>query len=99
MSIQDAVRLGLMVVFLLFAGGAAHALQIKVQADQTQVPMGRTAVMDVAVTRDDGSAAPGCTVLPYVNGRRWGAHETTDASGRVQIPLPFPNPGTAQVRM
>lgn len=38
-------------------------------------------------------------LLPYVNGRRWGAHERVDENGRALFLLPMPNPGPARLQV
>ncbi|HOZ49462.1 MAG TPA: hypothetical protein PLO37_24020 [Candidatus Hydrogenedentes bacterium] len=81
----------------LLATGKASALEVTVRADRDRVAMGRTVQVEVTVRTDDGAPAAGVIVLPYVNGKRWGAHERSDDAGRVTIPLPLPNPGEAAI--
>ena len=75
----------------------AQPLDIQVQVDQTQVGMGRSVEVAAQVRRSDGTPAEGYLLLPYVNGRRWGAHEYADAEGRAVFHIPLPNPGPADI--
>jgi hypothetical protein len=84
---------------LAFACSPAVALQIDVETNRQEVPMGRTVQVDVTVTFDDGRPAAGCQTLSYVNGFRWGAHETTNDYGKARLYLPLPNPGTARIQV
>lgn len=58
--------------------------------------MGRVARLDAAVMGGDGA---NLVLLPFVNGRRWGAHERPDAGGRATFLLPLPNPGPAEIQV
>lgn len=60
--------------------------------------MGRTARIE-AVLQVDGKSAGDYVLLPFVNGRRWGAHERPDSKGRATFYLPLPNPGPAHVQV
>lgn len=93
-------------IFLALAAGVvpswparAESLNISIEADRDRVAMGRTLQVDVRVTLSDGQPAPGCWILPYVNERRWGAHELTDENGSAKLLLPLPNPGPAQIQV
>jgi hypothetical protein len=55
--------------------------------------MGHSVMVEAAVTLDNGQPGAGCLLLLYVNGRRWGSHETTDEHGKARFLLPLPNPG------
>ena len=70
---------------------------IRVSADSQVVDMGRSVVLGVSVRNDQGGPAANCLLLPYVNERRWGAHEVTDGQGNALIVLPLPNPGPARI--
>jgi hypothetical protein len=61
---------------------------ITIQADQTSLAMGAALRITAQTT--------GCAdmlLIPYVNGKRWGAHERVDAAGTAVFLLPLPNPG------
>ncbi|MBI5095727.1 MAG: hypothetical protein HZB26_25245 [Candidatus Hydrogenedentes bacterium] len=72
-------------------------LQVEVRADQHDVDTGRSVSLDISVRTESSIPAADCLLLPYVNGRRWGAHEVTDGQGRARVILPLPNPGLARV--
>jgi hypothetical protein len=57
--------------------------------------MGGTLVLHAQTRPEDG----GLVLLPFVNGRRWGAHERTDDNGQAKFLIPLPNPGPAQVQV
>ena len=46
----------------------------------------------------DGTAAVGYQLLPFANGRRWGAHERTGANGEAVFHIPLPRPGPTEIR-
>lgn len=75
------------------------ALSLQIQADQTYVGMGRSVTITSLATLDNGQQATDYLLLPYVNGKRWGAHEYTDAQGGAVFHIPLPNPGTAEIRV
>ncbi len=83
----------LVVVFLICVARATPAETVKIKADADAVPMGQSVTLEATVTLDDGTPAAGCMALPYANARRWGSHETTDASGKATFILPLPDPG------
>ncbi len=72
---------------------------VQVALDRTEVEMGRCVQANVTTLTPDGRPIGGCLVLAYVNERRWGAHEVTEADGRARILLPLPNPGPARIRV
>ena len=61
--------------------------------------MGRTVRLDVSAALPGGKPAAGCLLLPYVNGKRWGAHEYADAQGRASFQLPLPQPGIVEIQV
>ena len=75
----------------------AEELDIRLTADADAVGMGRSVILDVEVLDQGGRPVTECLLLPHVDGRRWGAHEMTDAQGRRRVVLPLPNPGVATV--
>ena len=88
--------------------GAAHAAPsllsaepatVKISVDRPHVGMGRTVVLTAQASRPDHQPAAGIQLLPYVNGRRWGPHETADASGRAVFHLPLPTVGPARIQV
>lgn len=63
------------------------------------IPMGGTILIDANIEVQADEAPQDYVLLPFVNERRWGAHERPDGDGRVTFQLPFPNPGPAQVQV
>ena len=78
---------------------AAGGSSVRIEADSPRIGMGRSVEIRVAATRADGRPAAGYLLLPYVNGKRWGAHEYADAEGRATMILPLPNPGLAEIQV
>lgn len=62
------------------------------------VPMGKSVRITAEVKSSEGP--PGDWVLlPFVNGRRWGAHERPDAEGLALFLLPLPTVGPAHIQV
>ncbi|MGC9467534.1 MAG: hypothetical protein ACP5HS_02995 [Anaerolineae bacterium] len=74
------------------------SVRICSSAGTRTVPMGRTAHIDVVL---DGlpETAFGYVLLPFVNGRRWGAHELVSTERTIALHLPLPDPGPAFVEV
>lgn len=70
-----------------------------ITANQSSVPMGCVVCVNVTLEFQDNEAPQGYILLPFVNGRRWGAHERSNAEGRVMFLLPLPNPGPAHLQI
>lgn len=80
-------------------GDAAIRLAVRIEADRKRVGMGRSVTVEAAVARPDGVPAVGCLLLPYVNGKRWGAHDFADEAGRAAFHIPLPNTGIAKIQV
>ncbi len=98
--------LGLSAVMFLVSGArgveapaAAGGPTVHITADSLRIGMGRSVEIRVTATKADDRPAAGCLLLPYVNGRRWGAHEFADAQGQARMILPLPNPGLAEIQV
>ena len=72
---------------------------VQIATESPRIGMGRSARLDAAVTLPDGKPAAGHLLLPYVNGKRWGAHQYADAQGRATFYLPLPQPGIAEIQV
>lgn len=72
---------------------------IIITTDQTSVPMGRTICVTAEIKTVKGDSSADYILLPFVNGRRWGAHERPDAEGHSTFLLPLPNPGPAHIQV
>lgn len=70
---------------------------ITITAAEHTIAMGHSARIEARVSHVE---TPGAwMLLPFVNGRRWGAHERPDAQGRATFLLPLPNPGAARIQV
>jgi hypothetical protein len=72
------------------------SISIQINANESSIPMGKTVQIEAAVETSGDLSARDFLLLPFVNGRRWGAHERPDARGQARWSLPLPNPGPAQ---
>jgi len=59
------------------------------------VGMGRSLLLRVRVTPQER----GLILLPFVNGRRWGAHAFSAAAGQAMLILPLPVPGPVDIQV
>lgn len=76
---------------------ATLKVRVQLRADRKRVGMGRCVTLHAVASLPDGTPAAGWLLLPYVNGKRWGAHEFADSDGRAVWQLPLPNPGVAEI--
>ena len=79
------------------AQGSEPAVKVTIVADKQSVGMGRPVAVTAVARTADGKPAVGWRLMPYVNGLRWGSHETADAQGRATFLLPLPRPGMARI--
>lgn len=77
----------------------AGALQISVTVNKTAIGMGGSVTLTTTVKPEASAPRDGYRSIPFVNGKRWGAIEVTDASGMATHELPLPNPGTATIQV
>jgi hypothetical protein len=63
------------------------------------VAMGGTVQIDAVLECRGDESPQDYVLLPFVNERRWGAHERPDADGKASFQLPLPNPGPAKVQV
>jgi hypothetical protein len=57
----------------------AHAITLHIAADRDTVPMGRSVRVEAVIETGRETDARSYLLLPFVNGRRWGAHERPTA--------------------
>jgi hypothetical protein len=76
-----------------------EALNVTASVKESQIGMGRTVAVEAKVQSVEGSPVEGYQMLPYVNGRRWGSHETSNADGIARFLIPLPDPGTASIQV
>ncbi|PIU93134.1 MAG: hypothetical protein COS65_14365 [Armatimonadetes bacterium CG06_land_8_20_14_3_00_66_21] len=96
---RDCMRAACLALVLAAAGAYAEspAAKVAVSAGARSVGRGRPVAITATARLADGKPAVGWRLLPYVNGARWGSHETADAQGKVRFLLPLPRPGTARL--
>ncbi len=94
------IKRTLIIAFLFFTNFiSSDASEIKITSNLKSVPMGQSVIIEAQLSLDSNIAHEKYLLLPFVNKRRWGAHEKPDASGKAIFFLPFPNPGLAQVEV
>jgi hypothetical protein len=91
-------------VLLCCISAAAHSTgssdpSIRIDVDKIRVGMGRPVDVHAQVTLPGGKPAVNYLLLPYVNGKRWGAHEYTDAQGKATFMIPLPNVGVQEIQV
>ena len=70
---------------------------IQITLSQNVIEMGRSIHLEARL--DPDQLEEGMIFLPFVNGKRWGAHEFADGEGRASFQIPLPNPGPAVVQV
>ena len=89
-----------LLVGLLWAGGCDSRREgVRIEADLQEIEMGRTLQVRARYVPPVGGAVGDVILMPYVNGRRWGAHEFPDSSGRALLLLPLPEVGPAEIEV
>jgi len=90
---------GLLIFVLVLSVSTADAQQysIRISSNAKVVGVGRSVKINALVTDMNGKPAAGIEVHPYRNGKRWGAHEFTDSTGRATFPVPLPVKETAKI--
>lgn len=73
--------------------------RVKISVDKPSIGMGRAVNLHAQAIYPDGKPAVNVLLLPYVNGRRWGAHEYTDAQGKANFMIPLPNVGIQEIQV
>jgi hypothetical protein len=74
----------------------SHDNMIKIETKDLTIHMGGT-VNVVASVHQTGA---NLLLLPFVNGRRWGAHERlVDGCNQIRFLIPLPNPGPARIQV
>ncbi len=81
----------------LAAEGGLAQVSVRIEADRSEVGMGRVVAVTATVSDAAGMPIEGARVLPYVDGRRWGAHEFTDSEGKAITRIPLPNVGAREI--
>ena len=79
----------------LHAQSAAPVHGIAITVDSRTVGMGRSASIQARASHQNGQPVSGVMLYPFVNRKRWGAQELTDAAGQAVFQLPLPRPSRA----
>lgn len=80
----------LAVLPVLLLTASTHATTLTITPDATTIPMGHSISLTATLTPDAGVPPGDWLVLPFVNGKRWGAHQWTDCTGVTTFHLPLP---------
>jgi hypothetical protein len=75
----------------------SHHNQLTIRAAASTVPMGKVVRVEASLEYPESPTT--YILLPFVNGRRWGAHERVGVEGTCEFLLPLPNPGPAHIQV
>lgn len=90
--------LGPLVLFTCLTSAIyAQETKIQITPQQSSIGMGECVVVHVKVSNVDGSPATNQQLLPYLDGKRWGAHVPANENGEAQLLIPIPDPGKYQI--
>ncbi len=76
---------------------SAKPANVLITVDKPAIGVGQSITLNAKAFAPDGMPAVGWTLLPYINGQRWGAHEKVDAKGRAQFQIPLPRVGVQTI--
>ncbi len=91
-----SIALTLLAVCLPVQSGA---LSVTATVDKPEIGMGGSVILTTKVRPESGRDLAGYRVIPFVNGKRWGAIEVTDDKGQAVNLLPLPNPGRTTIEV
>lgn len=74
-------------------------VSIHIAASRNIVPMGHTLCVEAQLYVPKGQSPDDYIMLPFVNSRRWGAHERADKEGHCTFLLPLPTIGPAFIEV
>ena len=93
-------------LLFLFISPAIFALNfnsekglLSISADQQKIYMGKSVMIDAILTPPNGNDVTDYIIIPFVNKRRWGAHEFCNNLGKASFMIPLPNIGNAEIKM
>lgn len=78
---------------------ATAATSVQLSVDRSDIGMGESIVLTSTLSTASRATRVGYRVLPFLNGKRWGAAEVTDESGQAIHYLPLPHPGPMEIRV
>lgn len=94
---RNAACAALILLASQHAADAQPAARLAV--DKSVIGMGESVAVTTTVTGVAAAERAGIRVIPFVNGKRWGAIEETDSAGGAVHHLPLPNPGCADIQV
>lgn len=77
----------------------SDGLSVTASVDKPEIAMGGSVTLTTKVRPERGEDTKGYRVIPFLNGKRWGAIEVTDEKGQATNHLPLPNPGRATLEV
>src|SRR5450759_3310364 len=78
---------------------SAPEITVHIRADKKTIAMGKTVQVEAVVATNGNASTQDFILLPFVNQRRWGAHERPNAQGKAFFSIPLPNPGPAHLQV
>ena len=75
-----------------------HA-KLEISIDSSEIKMGQNVVVTAKFTPPSGKKYKDFILLPFVERKRWGAHEFPDSNGLATFMLPLPNIGYADIEI
>jgi hypothetical protein len=91
-----ALLLFLPVCFLTLFSLESAAVSVRIRSDVSEILAGEVVAIDAKVR---GDRKDDCLLLPYVNGKRWGAHKKTDIEGKARFLIPLPREGFYRIEV
>jgi len=96
---RNCLRTVSVIAALLLAPAAPAETAVQLAADRTEIGMGESVTLTARVSTGAVATQSGHRIIPFVNGKRWGAIEETDASGQTVHHLPLPHIGPVEIRV
>jgi hypothetical protein len=96
---RSSAIFAILTIMALCASVRSDALSVTATVDKPEIGMGGSVTLTTKVRAESGSDLTGYRVIPFVNGKRWGAIEVTDSKGQAINLLPLPNPGHATIEV
>jgi hypothetical protein len=84
-------------IFILSCKGPGFDIEIK--ADSQEVFMGQNVALHAKFTPEKGEGPLDYILLPFVEGKRWGAFEFPDEDGEASFLIPLPNIGYPDIEV
>ena len=85
--------------FVFSASLKAQSGTITISIDKQEVLMGQHVAVEAKFNPSSGEDVQDYILLPFVERKRWGAHEFPDKQGKAVFMLPLPNVGYADIEV